>query len=392
MKAANTLQLLYKYEEHNKKLKQIYKAKLGEVITRAEEVKKFCKGKKKTVKEGSGGGGGKRKSNDDDEEEDKEDDALRKGLESAIIGETPNVHWDDVAGLEGAKSSLKEAVILPTKYPQLFEGERKPWTGILLYGPPGTGKSFLAKACATEANGTFFNVKSSDLLSKFLGETEKQIKNLFDMARERNPSIIFIDEIDSVCGARSEGEHDTMRRVKTEILVQMQGVGSNNKNVLVLGATNLPWEIDSAALRRFERKIYISLPDEYSRKEIIRHHLGKTPHSLTEQELEDLSSSTEGYSGSDLSTLTKDAIMAPIRKCQEATKFVKTSKGTYLPTYASDPHGIDMTMDSMDPTLLEAPLVCVEDFQQSLTKTKATVSQGDLGKYEEWTEEFGQDG
>jgi vacuolar protein-sorting-associated protein 4 len=356
LKASNTLQLLYKYEEHNKKLKQIYKDKLKEVITRAEEVKKHTKGKKKVVKAG-GGGGGKGKKNSDSDEEDKEDDELRKGLMSAIISETPNVHWDDVAGLEGAKSSLKEAVILPTKYPQLFEGERKPWTGILLYGPPGTGKSFLAKACATEANGTFFNIKSSDLLSKFLGETEKQIKNLFDMAREKSPSIIFIDEIDSVCGARSEGEHDTMRRVKTEILVQMQGVGSNNKNVLVLGATNLPWEIDSAALRRFERKIYISLPDEYSRKEIIRHHLGKTPHNLTEEDLEDLAGSTDGFSGSDISTLTKDAIMSPLRKCQEATRFVQSARGTLIPTYASDPHGKDMTMETMDPTLLEAPQV-----------------------------------
>lgn len=357
LKASNTLQLLYKYEEHNKKLKQIYRDKLKEVIARAEEVKKHCKGKKKTVKAGGGGGKGKGKRDSGSDEEDKEDDELRKGLEGAIIGETPNVHWDDVAGLEGAKSSLKEAVILPTKYPQLFEGERKPWTGILLYGPPGTGKSFLAKACATEANGTFFNIKSSDLLSKFLGETEKQIKNLFDMAREKKPSIIFIDEIDSVCGARSEGEHDTMRRVKTEILVQMQGVGSNNKNVLVLGATNLPWEIDSAALRRFERKIYISLPDEFSRKEIIRHHLGTTPHNLAEEDLEDLASSTDGYSGSDLSTLTKDAIMAPLRKCQEATRFVKSARGTFIPTYASDPSGVDMTMETMDPTLLEAPMV-----------------------------------
>lgn len=202
LKASNTLQLLYKYEEHNLKLKQIYKDKLKEVISRAEEVKKHCKGKKKMVKAsgGGGGGGGKKgkKSASGSDEEDKESDALRKGLESAIISETPDVHWDDVAGLEAAKSSLKEAVILPTRYPQLFEGERKPWTGILLYGPPGTGKSFLAKACATEAKGTFFSIKSSDLLSKFLGETEKQVKNLFEMARERKPSIIFIDEIDSV--------------------------------------------------------------------------------------------------------------------------------------------------------------------------------------------------
>ena len=391
LKASNTLQLLYKYEEHNKKLKQIYKDKLLEVISRAEEVKKHWKGKKKVVK--AGGGKSKKAGGDsDDDEEDKEDDELRKGIESAIVGETPDVHWDDVAGLEGAKSSLKEAVILPTRYPQLFEGERKPWTGILLYGPPGTGKSFLAKACATEAKGTFFSIKSSDLLSKFLGETEKQVKNLFEMARERKPSIIFIDEIDSICGARGEGEHETMRRVKTEILVQMQGVGTDNKNVLVLGATNLPWEIDPAVRRRFERRIYISLPDEYSRKEIIRHHLGKTPHEMSEEDLEAIAAETDGYSGSDLATLTKDAIMAPLRKCQEAVKFVKTPHGTYIPTYASDPRGENMTMMEMDPSLLEAPKICVEDFHQALIKTKPTVAKGDLVKYEDWTEEFGQDG
>ena len=262
----------------------------------------------------------------------------------------------------------------------------------MLYGPPGTGKSFLAKACATEAKGTFFSIKSSDLLSKFLGETEKQVKNLFEIARERNPSIIFIDEIDSVCGARGEGEHDTMRRVKTEILVQMQGVGSNNKNVLVLGATNLPWEIDPAVRRRFERRIYISLPDEFSRKEILRHHLGETPHVLSEEDLEEIAKETDGYSGSDLSTLTKDAIMAPLRKCQEATRFVKTPAGTYVPTYASDPNGQDMRMTDFEPSLLEAPKICIEDFHTALVKTKATVAQGDLAKYEDWTEEFGQDG
>lgn len=369
------------------------------MVARAEEIKKHCKKKKvvKTSAGGGGGGGGKGKKDadsgsDDDEEDKKESDELRKGIESAIVSETPNVKWDDVAGLEGAKSALKEAVILPTRYPQLFEGERKPWTGILLYGPPGTGKSFLAKACATEAKGTFFSIKSSDLLSKFLGETEKQVKNLFEMARERKPSIIFIDEIDSVCGARGEGEHETMRRVKTEILVQMQGVGSDNKNVLVLGATNLPWEIDPAVRRRFERRIYIALPDEISRKEIVRHHLGKTPHSLTEEEFEDIANSTDGYSGSDLATLTKDAIMAPLRKCQEATKFIKTKRGTFIPTYASDPNGVPMAMYDIEPTQLEAPHICMEDFHQALTKTKPTVAQSDLAKYEEWTEEFGQDG
>lgn len=166
-----------------------------------------------------------------------------------------------MAGLEQAKASLQEAVILPTRFPQLFTGERKPWRGILLYGPPGTGKSYLAKACATEADGTFFSVSSADLVSKWLGESERLVKNLFKMAREAKPSIIFIDEVDSLCGSRSEGENETSRRIKTEFLVQMNGVGTDCDGVLVLGATNVPWELDAAIRRRFEKRIYIPLPD-----------------------------------------------------------------------------------------------------------------------------------
>merc|ERR550537_965087 len=122
--------------------------------------------------------------------------------------EKPNVRWDDVAGLKSAKDALQETVILPTTFPQLFTGKREPWHGILLYGPPGTGKSFLAKACATEADATFFSISSSDLVSKWMGESERLVRQLFEMAREEKPAIIFIDEIDSLCGSRSEGDSD----------------------------------------------------------------------------------------------------------------------------------------------------------------------------------------
>lgn len=114
----------------------------------------------------------------------------------------------------------------------------------MLYGPPGTGKSFLAKACATECEGTFFSISSADLISKWMGEAERNIKQLFKMARERKPSIIFVDEIDSLCGQRTEGENDSVRRVKTQFLIEMQGVGNSMDGVLVLGATNVPWELD----------------------------------------------------------------------------------------------------------------------------------------------------
>jgi vacuolar protein-sorting-associated protein 4 len=166
------------------------------------------------------------------------------------LTEKPNVHWDDIAGLESAKEALKEAVILPMRFPHLFTGKRKPWRGILLYGPPGTGKSYLAKAVATEANATFFSISSSDLVSKWMGESERLVKQLFKMAREQKPSIIFIDEIDALCGTRGEGESEASRRIKTEFLVQMNGVGTESDGVLILGATNIPWQLDPAIRRR----------------------------------------------------------------------------------------------------------------------------------------------
>lgn len=192
-------------------------------MKRAEDLKNVL-AEQSAPKKGKGGGGGgaaTKNKEDGDTKDDEEKTKMRGALSSAIVSEKPNVKWDDVAGLEMAKEALKEAVILPTKFPQLFTGKRKPWKGILLFGPPGTGKSFLAKAVATEADSTFFAMSSSDLVSKWQGESERLVKQMFEMARESKPSIIFIDEIDSLCTARSEGESESSRRIKTEFLVQV---------------------------------------------------------------------------------------------------------------------------------------------------------------------------
>merc|ERR1711879_756704 len=279
-------------------------------LDRAEALKKYLEEKKtaetnpKPIAQSSSSSGRGGKGDKDNEE-----DKLAGALESAIVVETPNVHWDDIAGLEKAKESLKEAVILPIKFPQMFKGNRVPWRGILLYGPPGTGKSYLAKAVATEANNsTFLSISASDLVSKWQGESERLVKALFNMARKRKPSIIFIDEIDSVAGQRGDNESDSIRRIKTEFLVQMQGVGNDNDGVLVLGATNIPWTLDSAIRRRFEKRIYIPLPEANARAHVFKINMGGTKTTINDSQYQELGQMTDGYSGADISLVVRDAL------------------------------------------------------------------------------------
>ena len=379
-KAAEKLNYIRKYDE-NQYNKDVYTKKAIEYINRAKEIKN-AKAKEKKVSSGGG--------------EDEDTKKLEEQLSGCLVSEKPNVKWSDVAGLEKAKEALKEAVILPIKFPQLFEGKRKPWKGILLYGPPGTGKSFLAKAAATETGGKFFSVSAANIVSKWMGESEKLIKGLFDLARKNRPAVIFLDEIDSVLSARSDNENDATRRLKTEFLIQMQGVGNDDEGILVLGATNIPWGLDPAVRRRFQKKIYIGLPDTEARRAMFQLNLGKTANSITEKQFDDLAKRTKGYSGSDIATLTQDAIYEPIRKCESATHFIriqKDGKDYYTPCSPSQPGAIQMKMHDMpNPEMLLPPDVCYDDYILALKKIKPTVNEKDLEKQDEFTREFGQEG
>jgi len=406
-----------KYEKNEARKKLILERVEG-YMQRAEELSDYLK-KQSELDRNGGGGGSATKSKDDKgdgEDVDAEKKKLRGALSGAIVSEKPNVKWEDVAGLDNAKESLKETVILPTRFPQLFTGKRVPFKGILLYGPPGTGKSYLAKAVATEADSTFFSVSSADLISKWQGESERLVRNLFEMARESpgGRAIIFIDEVDSLCGSRSEGESDSARRVKTEFLVQMDGVGKTEGQVLVLGATNVPWELDAAIRRRFEKRVYIPLPEPPARAYMCKLHLGDTPNSLTEDEFDNLGEITGGASGSDIKVLVKEALMEPLRRCQQAKQFSVCAEGFYMPCeqypncpscppkLSSDGEGKDYTCKrcgakrmqlwDVPPELLRVPMVEYRDFEKVMRHSVSSVSEDELLRFVTWTKSFGQDG
>ncbi|BBN09503.1 katanin p60 ATPase-containing subunit A1 [Marchantia polymorpha subsp. ruderalis] len=303
------------------------------------------------------------------------DPDLAAMLERDVLETSPGVRWEHIAGLTEAKRLLEEAVVLPLWMPEYFQGIRRPWKGVLMFGPPGTGKTLLAKAVATECGTTFFNVSSATLASKWRGESERMVRCLFDLARAYAPSTIFIDEIDSLCNARgASGEHESSRRVKSELLVQVDGVNNittgedgDKKIVMVLAATNFPWDLDEALRRRLEKRIYIPLPNEESRRDLIKINL-KDVDIAKDVDIEELARRTEGYSGDDLTNICRDASMNGMRR-KIAGKTPDEIKG--------------MTKDQMyEP-------VAMRDFDDALAKISRSVSTADIERHEKWLAEFG---
>uniref|UniRef100_A0A4W5MWF5 Spastin n=1 Tax=Hucho hucho TaxID=62062 RepID=A0A4W5MWF5_9TELE len=275
-----------------------------------------------------------------------------------------SVRFEDVAGQELAKQALQEIVILPALRPELFTGLRAPARGLLLFGPPGNGKTMLAKAVAMESNATFFNISAASLTSKYVGEGEKLVRALFAVARELQPSIIFIDEIDSLLCERREGEHDASRRLKTEFLIEFDGVQSGgDERVLVMGATNRPQELDEAVLRRFAKRVYVALPTEETRLKLVKNLLEKHGNPLAQKELSQLARMTEGYSGSDLTSLAKDASLGPIRELRpEQVRNMAAN---------------------------EVRNIRFSDFVESLKKIKRSVGPQTLDLYVRWNKDYG---
>ena len=275
-----------------------------------------------------------------------------------VIKEKPNVTFDDIAGLEEAKEAIREAIIYPIERPDLFP---LGWPrGILLYGPPGTGKTMLAAAVANEVDGEFLYVDAASIMSKWLGEAEKNVRKLFDYARRKArqgvPVVIFIDEIDALLGVHSS-EVGGEVRVRNQFLKEMDGLQDKGENlhVYVIGATNKPWKLDEAFIRRFQKRIYVPLPDRKARRKLLEMLTSKIK-LAPDVDLDRLADMLEGYNGSDIKDIVYDAYMRTVKE------YFKTGKG---------PRPVTM-----------------KDFEEAIRRRKPSVSKEMIRVLEEWTKRF----
>lgn len=306
-------------------------------------------------------------------------DEYENNFVSAVVpqGEI-GVKFDDIGALEEVKKALNELVILPMRRPELFSHGNllRPCKGILLFGPPGTGKTLVAKALATEAGANFISITGSTLTSKWFGDAEKLTKALFSFASKLAPVIIFVDEVDSLLGARGGSfEHEATRRMRNEFMAAWDGLRSKeNQRILILGATNRPFDLDDAVIRRLPRRIYVDLPDAANRLKILKIILARE-NLESEFPYENLANATEGYSGSDLKNLCIAAAYRPVQEILEEEK--------ELESLGSRKDGIPVLR----------PLT-VDDFILSKAKVGPSVAYdaASMNELRKWNDQYGEGG
>ena len=308
-------------------------------------------------------------SDDNNDDDDLPEELKRFGkklveqIQNEIMDQGDNITFDDIAGLRHAKETIQEIVIWPMKRPDLFTGLRRTPNGLLLFGPPGTGKTLIGKAIAHESGACFFSISSSSLTSKWIGEGEKLVRTLFAVAAYQQPSVVFIDEIDSLLTQRKADDNEASRRIKTEFLVQLDGTGTSGQGrVLVIGATNRPQELDEAARRRFVKRLYIPLPNESDRACLLQVLAKKNENTLVPNDINKLASDTEGFSGADLSALCSDAAMGPIRQ---------------------------LGRKALETAVADIPPISYKHFRQALRSMHPSVSPADIAQYEDFDNTFG---
>ena len=298
---------------------------------------------------------------------------------SEILEAPASVAWDDIAGLKHAKAAVQELAVWPLMKPELFRGARAVPRGLLLFGPPGTGKTLIGRAVASQCGATFFSISASSLTSKWIGEGEKMVRALFAVARCCEPAVIFVDEIDSLLSARkSDGEHESSRRMKTEFLVQMDGLGGGDDGrLLLVGATNRPQELDDGARRRLAKQLYIPLPCADARRAIVVNILDadeSVTHRLSDADLNVICEKTDGYSGSDMKHLVQEAARAPLRELFQSVA-------------AGGGGGAGGVTGGVTPSAMR-PIRLV-DFKRASKQVRPSVTRADIDFHEEWNRAHG---
>ncbi|XP_051151267.1 uncharacterized protein LOC127265497 isoform X2 [Andrographis paniculata] len=323
------------------------------------------------------------------------DNEFEKRIRPEVIpaGEI-NVTFADIGALDDIKQSLQELVMLPLRRPDLFGGGLlKPCRGILLFGPPGTGKTMLAKAIAKEAGASFINVSMSTITSKWFGEDEKNVRALFTLASKVSPTIIFVDEVDSMLGQRNRaGEHEAMRKIKNEFMAHWDGLlTKTGERILVLAATNRPFDLDEAIIRRFERRIMVGLPSMANRERILRVLLSK---EKTHQELDyaELARMTEGYSGSDLKNLCITAAYRPVREVIKQERL--NNEASMDRTKKGQKHGDNSGREGKKERAITVRPLDMKDFKEAKNQIAASFAAGGsvMAELKQWNELYGEGG